>query len=89
MTLHTPSRYNQAMSDIKLQNRLKRLSGQLEKLQANIAADQDCAEVVPQFLAVKGAIAGAFEEYVKLSLESCAKSDKKKIERLIALLVRA
>lgn len=76
------------MSHKKLQNRLSRLDGQLKKLQENINNDDDCGEVIPQFLAVKGAIAGAFEEYVKSSLDSCAKSDEKKIAKLISLLVK-
>lgn len=76
------------MSSLKLQNRLHRLSGQLQKLQKNIDLDQDCSEVIPQFLAVKGAIAGAFEEYVKFSLENCATKDKEKMKKLVALLVR-
>jgi len=77
------------MSHKPLQNRLNRLEGQLKKLQANIADEQDCADVIPQFLAVKGALAGAFEEYVKISLAECSKKDAKKVEKLIALLVRS
>ncbi|MCD5381233.1 MAG: metal-sensitive transcriptional regulator [Candidatus Pacebacteria bacterium] len=77
------------MSNKQLQNRLSRLDGQLKKLQENINNNEDCSDVIPQFLAVKGAVAGSFEEYVKLSLDSCAKSDEKKMTKLINLLVRA
>lgn len=76
------------MSNKKLQNRLSRLDGQLKKLRENINNSEDCTDVIPQFLAVKGAIAGAFEEYMKLSLDSCVKSDKEKMVKLISLLVR-
>ena len=72
----------------KLENRLSRVRGQLDKISTNIANDADCADVIPQFLAVKGAIGAAFEEYVKLSLESCADKDKEKMKKLIALLVK-
>lgn len=71
-----------------LENRLKRLSGQLEKLQQSIASGTDCGDVIPQFLAVKGALAGAFAVYVKESMESCAKTDQAKLHQLIALLTK-
>ncbi len=76
-------------TDQELTHRLNRLQGQLQKLQEEIIAEADCARVIPQFLAVKGAIAGAFETYVKQSLHACATQDTAKIERLLALLVRS
>ncbi len=72
-----------------LQNRLRRLEGQLAKLESDIIEKKDCADVIPQFLAVKGAVAGAYEEYVKLALESCPKSRPEKLQQLIAQLIRA
>ena len=75
--------------DKKLDNRLSRLEGQLKKLHQSIDEDKDCSDVIPQFLAVKGALSGAYEEYVKMSLSSCAKNDEKKVEKLISLLVKA
>lgn len=75
--------------DKKLDNRLRRLQGQLDKLHKSIAADTDCAEVIPQFLAVRGALAGAFEVYVKESMASCAKTDTAKLQTLITLLTRS
>jgi len=77
------------MIDKKLDNRLKRLSGQLNKIQEDIQNDKDCSEVITQFMAVKGALAGSFEEYVRLSLDSCAKHDEVKVKKLIAILVKA
>tara|TARA_B100001989_G_C24505243_1_gene447158 strand:+ start:929 stop:1159 length:231 start_codon:yes stop_codon:yes gene_type:complete len=75
--------------DKKLHNRLRRLEGQLLKLHESIEGEKDCADVIPQFLAIKGALNGAYEEYIKLSLDKCAKSDDKKIKRLISMLVKA
>jgi DNA-binding FrmR family transcriptional regulator len=72
----------------KLHNRLRRLEGQLSKLQQNIEAEQDCTEVIPQFLAVKGAVAGAFAEYLNISLDACAETDREKVKRLISLLIK-
>ena len=77
------------MLDKKLQNRLSRVEGQLKKLQLNLLEDSDCAEVIPQFLAVKGAISAAFNEYIKLSLNNCSSSDKEKMKEIISLLVKS
>jgi DNA-binding FrmR family transcriptional regulator len=77
------------MLDKKLENRLKRVAGQLHKIQEDIQNDKDCAEVITQFMAVKGALGGAFEEYVRLSLDSCAKNDEEKIKKLISILVKS
>lgn len=77
------------MTEKLIRNRLSRIEGQLKKLQKEIDADTDCSTVIPQFLAVKGAIASAFEEYVKQSLEHCQDSDEIKMKQLIALLVRS
>lgn len=89
MTPHTPGGYNERMENSQLKNRLRRLEGQLQKLQLNITEGQDCTEVIPQFLAVKGAVAGAFETYVHSSLAECSAKDAEKTQKLIALLVRS
>ncbi len=72
----------------KLNNRFVRLEGQLRKLHESIDEGKDCSDIIPQFLAVKGALVGAYEEYIKGSLDSCAKDDEKKIKRLISQLVK-
>lgn len=89
MTLYTPWGYTKLMLEKSLKNRLHRLKGQLDKIETDIIAGEDCAKVVPQFLAAKGALVASYEEYVKLSLDSCARSDKTKLKKLIALLVRS
>lgn len=75
--------------DQAFEHRLNRLEGQFRRLRETIAAGEDCTEVIPQFLAVRGAFAGAFEEYVSQSLEECASSDPEKTKRLISLLARS
>jgi DNA-binding FrmR family transcriptional regulator len=72
-----------------IEHRLNRLSGQLEKIKEEIASGADCADVIPQFLAVKGSVASAFEAYVSESLDACPKRDEERMKRLIALLVRS
>ncbi len=89
MTAHTPRGYTVNMPDKLMHNRLSRIEGQLKKLQTEIDSDTDCSLIIPQFLAVKGALASAFEEYVKQSLEHCQDSDEMKMKQLIALLVRS
>lgn len=88
MTNYTPRGYSTDMKDLKVINRLNRVEGQLKKLKQNIQEEQDCAALLPQFLAVKGAIAGAFEVYVKTSLEQCTAADEQKMKELITLLIR-
>jgi len=90
LTVNTPWGYTKIyMIDKKLDNRLKRLSGQLNKIQEDIQNNKDCTEVIPQFMAVKGALTGAFEEYIRLSIDSCSKRDEKKIKQLISILVKS
>lgn len=89
MTVNTLGGYTSTMTTKTLQNRMKRLAGQLEKLQVDIDNEKDCGDVIPQFLAVKGALAGAYEEYIKIALDSCAQADEARMKRLIKMLVKA
>lgn len=73
---------------IQLQNRLKRIKGQLDSLQNNISSQTACADVIPQFLAIKGAMNAAFELYVKESLAECSSADSDKRDQLITMLIR-
>jgi len=75
--------------DQSFEHRLNRLEGQLRRLHETISAGEDCTDIIPQFLAVRGALASAFEEYVMQSLEECATSDPEKTKRLISLLARS
>lgn len=72
-----------------IEDRLSRVSGQLQRIKEEIASGADCTDVIPQFLAVKGSIASAFEAYVNESLNACPKRDEERMKRLIALLVRS
>lgn len=75
--------------DKKFSNRLRRLEGQLKKLSESIEVGKDCAEVIPQFLAVKGALGSAYEEYINISLDECAGKDSEKMRKLISQLIKA
>jgi len=69
-------------------NRMRRLRGQLQKLEEGIEAEESCTEVITQFLAVKGAINGAFEAYIKEVLAECANRDESERNELITALTR-
>lgn len=76
------------MDKKKLENRLRRLEGQVIGLREQISADAACEVTVPQFLAIKGAFHAAFEEYVKAALGACSDSDIKKRDQLISMLIK-
>jgi DNA-binding FrmR family transcriptional regulator len=76
------------MSDKLMENRLKRLEGQVAGLREKILEDITCEVIIPQFLAVKGAFNAAFEVYVKEALAECAAKDSKKRDQLISMLIR-
>jgi DNA-binding FrmR family transcriptional regulator len=68
-TVYPPGVYCTSMQ--KTINRLKRLEGQLTRVREEIAAGTPCATVIPQLLAVKGALTATAHEYVADSLARC------------------
>ena len=76
------------MAQKAIENRLRRLEGQVAGLREKICADAPCEVVVPQFLAVKGAFNAAFEEYIKDALAECSTKDSKKRDQLISMLIK-
>ena len=71
------------------EHRLRRLEGQLARLRTDIGEHKECTDVIPQFLAVRGALESAFAQYVQEMMHECAHTnDTKKLERLITMLVR-
>lgn len=76
-------------SHTTLVHRLARLEGQIRKLQTNLEHGDDCSTVIPQFLAVKGAVNSAFAAYVQESITECAEHDTETLQRLVAHLARS
>lgn len=74
---------------IAIKNRLRRISGQLEKLEKTIESETACSDVIPQFLAIKGAVNAAFLTYIQTSLAECSKSDTETVEELVKYLVKS
>ncbi len=70
-------------------NRLRRLRGQLERIEAEIAIDRSCHDVVPQLLASKGALDATVRTYLTEALATCDERTKREdMERLIKLLLK-
>jgi DNA-binding FrmR family transcriptional regulator len=67
-------------------HRLSRLQGQLDTLKENISTDQPCDEVIPQLLAVRGAVQALTAAYLKTALTACDRDDAEKLNRLIELV---
>lgn len=88
LAMYTPRGYTLCMSS-KIENRLKRLIGQLQKIENEVASNGVCHDVIPQFLAVKGALNAAFLEYVKESIAECKKSDKQTMDTLLTHLIKS
>lgn len=75
------------MKDIT--NRLSRVEGQLVKVVDSIEKDEDCEKVVPQLLAVKGAVDAIVRMYLEKSLETCAASDRtENMKQIIKMLMK-
>lgn len=72
-----------------MQNRLQRVRGQLESVCDAIADGRDCAEVIPQLLAIRGAVNASLNVYIEQSLDSCvADTDTQKMKQLIKTLIK-
>ncbi len=74
----------------KILNRLKRLEGQLSHVRTSIENEASCTEVLTQFLATKGALESALEEYLHASLEECGKKTRSEAEtrKIINILIK-
>lgn len=53
-----------------------------------IEDDKNCDTVIPQFLAVKGALSAAFESYIHDTIATCPSSNTESLKKLITTLIR-
>lgn len=53
-----------------------------------IEDDKNCDTVIPQFLAVKGALNAAFESYIHDTIATCPSSNTESLKKLITTLIR-
>ncbi len=54
-----------ATEKVKLLNRIKRLRGQVEAIQRAVEADEECADVLQQATACRGALDGFIAEVIE------------------------
>ncbi len=50
---------------VKLQNRLRRLRGQIEAIERSVEADEECADVLRQATSARGALDGFIAEVIE------------------------
>lgn len=61
----------------QLQNRLKRIEGQIRGLQALVEKDTYCIDVITQTSAIKSALSGVEDLLLENHLDTCASSQIK------------
>lgn len=76
------------MEHKKITHRLRRVQGQIDALIESIESQTVCDVVVPQFLAVRGAVSSALIAYLEQSITECAKKDPAQLQQLVATLVK-
>lgn len=73
----------------KILHRLRRIEGQVRRLETMIETDGVCSDIIPQLLAVRGAFNSAVREYLKHSLDSClGKADQGEMRQVIKMLLK-
>lgn len=85
---YPPGVYCTGMKNTALQNRLRRIEGQVQKLQIQIEGEESCEVVIPQFLAVRGAVNAALKSYVDSNIQACTTADTERLQTLIKTLVK-
>ncbi len=72
-----------------IQHRIKRIIGQLESAEQAIGQETSCNQMIPQLLAIKGAVDSAVTAYIEHSLEECDESNNPdQAKQLIKMLVK-
>ena len=73
-----------------IQNRLKRIEGQIRGLQKLLEeSPDDCEKVIIQFKAAQSALDNCFSTLLNNNLQQCIKTkDKKTMEKVLKLIVK-
>jgi DNA-binding FrmR family transcriptional regulator len=75
------------MKDI--QNRLKRIEGQVRGLQTLLESPDDCEKIITQFQAAQGAFDVCFSKLLHDNLQKCLLSqDPEQLDKILKLLVK-
>ncbi len=68
----------------KIVSRLRKIEGQLARVRQDLENGTPCEVVIPQFLAVRGALAASLEVYLVSTMRECA--TKKSADEMTLLL---
>ena len=73
----------------KIQNRLKRIEGQLRGLQKSVETSEDCEKTIIQFMAAKSALENCFSALLNENLNKCLKNgDSNQVEKILKLIIK-
>lgn len=69
--------------------KLKKVAGQIGALAGMVEANESCEKLITQFQAAKGALDGAFNDFLMNNLDRCVKNKKDKdLENIIKQIAR-
>ena len=73
----------------KIQNRLKRLEGQIRGLQKLLETADDCEKIIIQFSAAKSALDNCYALLLSENLAKCFRNkDNQDLEKLLKLIIK-
>lgn len=73
----------------KIQNRLKRLEGQIRGLQKLLETTDDCEKIVVQFSAAKSALDNCYSLLLTENLSKCFKNkEEKDLDKILKLIIK-
>ncbi len=72
-----------------IQNRLKRIEGQIRGLQNLLEGADDCEQIIVQFSAVKSALNNCYSKLLAHNLAKCFKNkNENDLEKLLQLVIK-
>lgn len=73
----------------KIINRMRRVRGQMERMETSIAEGVPCDVLLPQLLAIKGSVDAAIGAYVEASLTECVSPEKMRhVHNVLKVLIK-
>lgn len=70
-------------------DRLHRIQGQIAGIETALENEAPCSDVIPQLLAIKGAVNAVVQTYLEESLETCVdETDTEKMKQVIKTLIK-
>lgn len=73
----------------EINKRIHRVVGQLQTVDAAIAAEQSCKDVIPQLLAVKGALDATVQTYLESAIDECdVSANTDEVKKIIKMFLK-